>query len=60
MYGTYLRLNVTVWASDRGVIRAARSKLTRSAQRDARSAHRMVARGEGSGVTRGRAWPERV
>jgi hypothetical protein len=34
MYGTYLRLNVTVWASKRRVIRAARSKLTRSAQRD--------------------------
>lgn len=34
MYGTYLRLDVTVWASDRTVIRAARRKLTRTAQRD--------------------------
>jgi hypothetical protein len=34
MYGTYLRLDVTVWASDRAVIRAARRKLTRTAQRD--------------------------
>lgn len=35
MYGTYLRLDVTVWDSDRAVIRAARRKLKRSAQRDA-------------------------
>ncbi len=34
MYGTYLRLGVRVWASDRTVIRAARRKLTRSARRD--------------------------
>lgn len=34
MYGTYLRLGVTVWASDRMVIRAAQRKLTRSARRD--------------------------
>jgi hypothetical protein len=34
MYGTYLRLGVTVWASDRAVIRAARRKLARSARRD--------------------------
>ncbi len=34
MYGTYLRLGVTVWASDRTVIRAARRKLARSARRD--------------------------
>ncbi len=34
MYGTYLRLDVTVWASDRTVIRAARRKLARSARRD--------------------------
>lgn len=34
MYGTYLRLDVKVWASDRTVIRAARSKLARSARRD--------------------------
>lgn len=34
MYGTYLRLDVTVWATDRAVIRAARRKLTRSARRD--------------------------
>lgn len=34
MYGTYLRLDVTVWASNRMVIRAARRKLARSARRD--------------------------
>lgn len=34
MYGTYLRLEVTVWASDRAVIHAARRKLTRSARLD--------------------------
>jgi hypothetical protein len=34
MYGTYLRLDVPVWASNRAVIRAARRKLTRSARRD--------------------------
>jgi hypothetical protein len=34
MYGTYLRLDITVWASDRAVSRAARRKLTRSARRD--------------------------
>ncbi|ABQ39556.1 hypothetical protein GJ689_02015 [Rhodoplanes serenus] len=34
MHGTYLRLGVTVWDSDRTVIRAARRKLTRSARRD--------------------------
>jgi hypothetical protein len=34
MYGTYLRLGVTVSASDRTVIRPARRKLTRSARRD--------------------------
>ncbi len=34
MYGTYLRLHVTVWASNRAVIRAARRKLTRWARRD--------------------------
>jgi hypothetical protein len=34
MHGTYLRLGVTVWASDRSVIRAARRKLARSARRD--------------------------
>ncbi len=34
MYGTYLRLDVTVWASNRTVIRAARRKLARSARRD--------------------------
>ena len=34
MYATYLRLGVTVWASDRTVIRAARRKLARSARRD--------------------------
>lgn len=34
MYGTYLRLDVKVWASDRTVIRAARSKLAQSARRD--------------------------
>ncbi len=34
MYGTYLRLDITVWASDRAVIRAARRKLTRTTQRD--------------------------
>jgi hypothetical protein len=34
MYGTYLRLGITVWDSDRAVIRAARRKLARSARRD--------------------------
>ena len=34
MYGTYLRLGVTVWASNREVIRAARRKLTPSARHD--------------------------
>ncbi len=34
MHGTYLRLGVTVCASDRTVIRAARRKLARSARRD--------------------------
>jgi hypothetical protein len=34
MYGTYLRLDLTVWASDRAVIRAARRKLARPARRD--------------------------
>lgn len=34
MYGTYLRLDVTVWANNRAVIRAARRKLARSAWRD--------------------------
>ena len=34
MYGTYLRLDVPVWASDHTVIRAARRKLARSARRD--------------------------
>jgi hypothetical protein len=34
MYGTYLRLNITIWATDRAVIRAARRKLARSARRD--------------------------
>ncbi|MBB5520191.1 hypothetical protein [Amphiplicatus metriothermophilus] len=34
MYGTYLRLGVAVWASDRSVIRAARRKLTRTVQPD--------------------------
>jgi hypothetical protein len=34
MYGTYLRLDITVWDSDRAVIRAARRKLARSARRD--------------------------
>jgi len=34
MYGTYLRLGIPVWASDRTVIRAAQRKLTRSARRD--------------------------
>jgi hypothetical protein len=34
MHGTYLRLDVRVWASDRAAIRAARRKLTRSARRD--------------------------
>ncbi|MBK5959506.1 hypothetical protein CCR97_15015 [Rhodoplanes elegans] len=34
MYSTYLRLDIIVWASDRAVIRAARRKLARSAQRD--------------------------
>ena len=34
MYGTYLRLDVTVWASNRTVIRAARRKLARSARGD--------------------------
>ena len=32
MYGTYLRLGITVWDSDRTVIRAARRKLTRPAR----------------------------
>ena len=32
MHGTYLRLDVTVWDSDRTVLRAARRKLTRSAR----------------------------
>ena len=42
MYGTYLRLGVTVWDSDRTVIRAARRKLTRYARRDPakRDAHK--------------------
>jgi hypothetical protein len=34
MYVAYLRLDITVWASNRAVIRAARLKLARSAQRD--------------------------
>lgn len=34
MYGTYLRLDVTVWASNHTVIRAARRKLAQSARRD--------------------------
>ncbi|TWG96295.1 hypothetical protein L598_002700000250 [Mesorhizobium sp. J18] len=34
MYATYLRLDIFVWDSDRTVIRAARRKLARSAQRD--------------------------
>lgn len=34
MYGTYLRLDVTVWARSRTVIRAAWHKLSRSARRD--------------------------
>lgn len=34
MYGTYLCLAVTVWDSDRALIRAARRKLTRSARHD--------------------------
>ncbi|MBX9841313.1 MAG: hypothetical protein K2Z80_05845 [Xanthobacteraceae bacterium] len=34
MYSTYLRLDITVWDSDRTVIRAARRKLARSALRD--------------------------
>ncbi|MBB5754696.1 hypothetical protein [Prosthecomicrobium pneumaticum] len=34
MYGAYLRLDVTVWASNRTVIRAARRKLAQSARRD--------------------------
>lgn len=34
MYGTYLRLDVTVWASNRTVIRAARRKLAQSARCD--------------------------
>jgi len=34
MHGTYLRLDVTVWDSDRSVLRAARRKLARSACRD--------------------------
>jgi len=34
MYGTYLRLNVMVWASNRTVIRAARGRLARSARCD--------------------------
>lgn len=34
MYATYLRLDILVWDSDRAVIRAARSKLSRSALRD--------------------------
>ncbi len=34
MQGTYLHLDVRVWASDRAVIRAARRKLTQSARRD--------------------------
>jgi hypothetical protein len=34
MYGTYLRLGVTVHDSDRAVIRAARRKLTMKARRD--------------------------
>ncbi len=34
MCGTYLRLGITVWDSDRAVIRAARRKLARSARRD--------------------------
>jgi hypothetical protein len=41
MYATYLRLAIMVWDSDRAVIRAARSRLARSAlcdpvKRDAR------------------------
>lgn len=34
MCGTYLRLGITVWDSDRAVIRAGRRKLARSARRD--------------------------
>ncbi|MGE8944048.1 hypothetical protein ACO2I3_19255 [Leptospira interrogans] len=34
MYGTYLRLNVTAFANNITVIRAARRKLARSARRD--------------------------
>lgn len=34
MYGTYLRLDILVWDSDRAVIRAARRKLVRPARRD--------------------------
>lgn len=34
MYATYLRLDITVWDSDRSVIRAARRKLAPSALRD--------------------------
>lgn len=34
MYGTYLRLDITILDSNRTVIRAARRKLTRFAQRD--------------------------
>jgi hypothetical protein len=37
MYGTYLRLGVTVHDSWRTVVRAAARKLTRSGLRDARS-----------------------
>jgi uncharacterized protein (DUF305 family) len=42
MYVTYLRLGITVWDSDRAVIRAARRKLARSARRDPakRDAHK--------------------
>lgn len=34
MYATYLHLGLTVWDSNRAVVRAARRKLARSALRD--------------------------
>lgn len=30
MFGTYQRLNVSIWASDRAVIKAARTKIDKS------------------------------
>jgi hypothetical protein len=36
MYGTYLRLNVPVWATNREVIKAARGKIQKKCRRAAK------------------------